>query len=315
MNYIISVIMPLLNGNLTHLSQSIESILTQSFKEFEFLIIDDGSNQETKSLIASYADRDERIKIITNEENLGVGKSLNIGITAAKGKYIARHDSDDISLPHRLEKLHSYMEEKTDIAICCSSVNNIDMGGNIVGQHKMSTDSHLLVAELLLNCRICTPSIIIRKEVLQSVGGFPPIRNAEDYQLFLKLAEQGYKFGAVDEVLLDYRINTESLTRKHRNTQLQFAEAGSYDYVSNLLGRQLKRDAFERFWYFVALEGRSDLSLSDVYQMRPIFKLLKNDSNYRKAWLSVFKWISVEGLEHKFSFKGLLIALYFKFLI
>lgn len=117
----ISVIMPVYNTPKDILNEAVKSILNQSFADFEFIIIDDCSDKaECKDYLESLYD--ERIRIIRNPQNLGITKSLNIGLRAASGKYIARMDSDDISLPRRLEKQYSFMEEHTDTLICGTSV-------------------------------------------------------------------------------------------------------------------------------------------------------------------------------------------------
>lgn len=307
----ISVITPVFNGDLEHVSQSIESILNQNFGSFEFIIIDDCSDKPTQQLLESYANSDSRINLIRNIENLGVGESLNVGLSAARTSYIVRHDSDDISLPNRLEQLYLYMENNPEISICCSSVIHIDMNGAVLKEHHTSTESNVLAAELLFNSRICTPSTIMRTEILKELGGFPRLRNAEDYSLFLILASKGYKFGGISIPLLKYRINTNSLTRKFRTQQLEIAEQLSFSYNINLFG-ELNRESFKRFWYFVALEGESELHYSDLFFLRNMFLFIYGNKSYKEAWFGIFRWISVKSFENNKGVRSLVIAAYFK---
>jgi hypothetical protein len=204
------------------------------------------------------------------------------------------------------------MENNKEISICCSSVTHIDMNGKFVKEHFASTDNNVLVAELLFNSRICTPSTIIKAEVLRTLGGFPEMRNAEDYCLFLQLASRGYKFGGVDVSLVKYRINTNSLTRKYRAQQLELAEDCSFKYASSLVGG-LDRDSFKRFWYFLALEGDSNFLLNDLVKLDNLICFINRDDNYRNAWLGIFRWISVRTFERKKTLSSLLIAAYFKY--
>lgn len=312
MSCAVSVLMPVLNGNFVHLSEAIDSILEQTFKDFEFLIVDDGSNLETKEFLASYAARDERIVILTNETNVGVGNSLNRGLEQARGRYVARHDADDIAHTERLAKQFNYMEAHPDIILSCTSVNHIDMQGEYIGGYPVSIDSDLLEAELLLNSRLCHPSLMFRTKEIRDNGGYPVTKSAQDYLLYLKSLKAGYKFGGIDQPLVDYRINTESITRKNRTKQLATAESGSYEHATRLAG-QLDRQAFQRFWYFVATQGRTDLKVSDLRTLKPLLSFIKHNRFYYKAWAGSFRYVSRNSLDHVFSLQNLIITLYFRY--
>ena len=111
----VSVVMPVYNGE-KYLRESIDSILNQTYTDYEFIIVNDGSNDKTEEIILSY--NDNRIRYIKNEKNLQIVKSLNRGIELAKGRYIARMDADDISLPRRFEKQITFMENNLEIGVC-----------------------------------------------------------------------------------------------------------------------------------------------------------------------------------------------------
>ena len=113
---VISVIMPVYNTKEKFLREAVESILNQTFTDFEFIIINDGSDSITEDIILSY--KDLRIKYLKNEQNLGIVQSLNKAVKTAKGKYIARMDADDISMPHRLEKQYEFMENHPQCGVC-----------------------------------------------------------------------------------------------------------------------------------------------------------------------------------------------------
>ena len=120
---LISVIMSNYNTPEEYLREAIESILNQTYKNFEFIIIDDCSTDNSLEIIKSY--NDERIVLIENEENIGLTKSINKGLAVAKGEYIARMDADDVSLPQRFEKQINYMNDHTELIVCGSSMELI----------------------------------------------------------------------------------------------------------------------------------------------------------------------------------------------
>ncbi len=125
----ISVVMSSYNTELSMLKEAVESILNQTFRDFEFLIIDDGSTDGSDQYLKSLSD--ERVKIIQNPQNIGITKSLNIGFKAAKGKYIARMDADDISLPTRLEKQYEFMEAHPEVIVCGTRAGILDEKRNV----------------------------------------------------------------------------------------------------------------------------------------------------------------------------------------
>src|SRR3990172_12530717 len=115
-NPVITVLMSAYNAE-KYLREAIESILNQTFKDFEFIIINDCSTDKTKKIIEEYANKDARIKLINNATNLGLTKSLNIGLKEARGEYVARLDADDVALPERLEKQYEFMNKNRDITL------------------------------------------------------------------------------------------------------------------------------------------------------------------------------------------------------
>lgn len=309
----VSVLMPVLNGDLTHLGLAIDSILYQSFEHFEFVIVDDGSNEQTKQCLADYANKDSRIVLLSNNQNIGVGKSLNLGIKVAKGKYIARHDADDIAHKNRLEKQFEYMENNAHLAMSCTAVNHIDMQGKKVGGYGVSERSEDLAAELLLNSRLCHPTLMIKKSVLNEVGGYPITKRAQDYLLYLKLLEHSLLLGGLNEVLVDYRLNTQSITRKSRSKQLDVAQNASYEHVVKQVG-ELDKTSFIAFWQFVATEGKTKLKITNLIKLKKLLKHIKKDEFLYRAWAKTFKWVARNGLDQKLTLTNTIIAVYFYYL-
>ena len=129
----VTVLMSVYNGE-KYLSQSVESILNQTYENFEFVIIDDGSTDNSYSILKQYASQYSQIVLIKNEKNLGLTKSLNLGLKIAKGKYIGRQDADDVSHPERLEREIEFLEDHLDHAAVGTFVKILDKDGNICPQ-------------------------------------------------------------------------------------------------------------------------------------------------------------------------------------
>ena len=207
----ISVIMPVYNAEL-YVKEAIESILSQTYKDFEFIIINDGSTDQSFNIIQDFAKKDNRIKIITRK-NQGLIYSLNEGIKKAQGKYIARMDADDISLPERLEKQLEFMEKNTNIGICGTWIEVF--GENLIAKKwKLSCSDKRLKAELLFSSCFAHPSVMIRKNLLieNNLSYNKDFLHVEDFKLWVDLAELT-ELANVDKILLKYRIVETSVTR------------------------------------------------------------------------------------------------------
>lgn len=208
----VTVLMPVYNGE-HYLREAIESILNQSFSEFEFLVIDDGSTDHSAEIVASY--NDPRIRVLRNGRNLGLIATLNSGIEIAKGEYIARMDCDDVSLPERLEKQVAYLDENPDCAVIATHVMLMDESGAPRGtwsdDAKTATYGEIRSFLPKANC-IAHPSVMIRTEILKRYRYNPAQTAAEDYDLWLRLCADGVRIEKITEPLLRYRLNPLSVT-------------------------------------------------------------------------------------------------------
>ena len=208
----VSVLMPIYKTNETHLREAIESILTQTFKDYEFLILDDCPDDDREEIVKSY--KDERIKYSKNEENLGITRSRNKLIDMAQGEYLAIFDHDDVSLPMRLQKEVEYLDENQDVGVVSCWVDCFPHGQ---GMHLPSDD--IRIKALLTDiCAVVHPASMIRKSVLEKNNlryeeEFTP---CEDYRLWLRLIDLT-RFHNIQEVLFKYRLhdtNTSKIWRK-----------------------------------------------------------------------------------------------------
>ena len=200
---VVSVIMPVRNAA-AFLEAAIDSILMQTERDFEFLIVDDGSDDATPALLARHAARDPRIRAITRPRQ-GLVAALNLLLAEARGALVARMDGDDIALPHRLARQVQALRDRPDLVLVGSAYAVIDRAGRELRRPPVAADSADIAARLRdANC-IAHPTVMMWRDAVRPAGGYrAAFRHAEDYDLWLRLAEQ-HALGAVDEVLLHYR--------------------------------------------------------------------------------------------------------------
>jgi len=209
----ITVLMPVYNCEL-YIKEAIDSILVQTYTNFELLILDDASTDSTVSIIKSYDD--SRIQLIQKPINTGLSYSLNLGLKLAKGKYIARMDGDDVSLPERFAKQVAFLEANLDIVLCGSWFNIIDSDA----VKKLPENNEGIKLALLRGNCIAHPSVMIRKQILDE---FPVVFDAskepaEDYDLWVRLFSLG-KLHNLQEALLNYRMYAGQVSHKRAEEQ------------------------------------------------------------------------------------------------
>ena len=197
----VSVVMSVYNSE-KYLREAIDSILNQTFKNFEFIIINDGSTDRSLEIIQSY--NDDRIRFI-NQENTGLAKALNNGIAIARSDYIARMDADDIAYPERIQKQYKFLLNNPEYIIVGSNANIIDMEGNFVHHSNLPIKNEEMKGKLP-ETRFIHPSVMFRKDSFYKAGKYPEyMLKAQDYVLFNRMAKYG-KFANIREKLLQYRI-------------------------------------------------------------------------------------------------------------
>lgn len=195
-------------------SQAIDSILSQSFTNFEFIIINDSPSNKALGLINSY--KDPRIIIINNKANIGLTKSLNKGLAIARGDYIARMDADDISVGERIEKQVDFMERNSNVGLLGSCVYFIDENGYEIGTSKVYNGKYSVHF-------MCHGSILMRKSCLDKVGYYREIfKYAQDYDLWLRLSEICDVVN-MSEPLYKLRIHKDSISMERKREQDIFA--------------------------------------------------------------------------------------------
>jgi O-antigen biosynthesis protein len=222
MNPKVSLIMSVYNGA-SHLEESIESILRQTYTDFECVIIDDASTDRTPNILAAYAHKDPRMKLLRNESNLGLTASLNKAIRASVGEYIARMDAGDTSEPTRFEKQVLFLNEHPDHCLVGSWATSIDDAGNGIGAMEHPTDDKTLRSVLIRYHPFVHSSLMIRRNALDAVGLFDERwKYAQDYDLVFRLLTQG-KIANIGERLVSYRFYPNSITARKNRKQVLYA--------------------------------------------------------------------------------------------
>ncbi len=207
----ISVIMSVYNGE-TYLEEAIESVINQTFKNWELIVINDCSTDRTAEILARLAARDERVKVHPNEVNLKLPTSLNKAISLSDGKYIARMDADDICLPDRFEKQFKFMEENPDIALSSCRFLTVKNGVYASGGAGGRCDSEAIRAMLLVVNPILHPGVIAKAEVLKKFNYDPTHTCTEDLELWTRMAMENQKMQILPECLLIYRLHDKQIT-------------------------------------------------------------------------------------------------------
>ena len=264
----ISVVMPTYNTQISILKEAVDSILNQTFSDFEFIIIDDGSANDTYEYLKSIPDK--RIKIIKNDTNIGITKSLNIGFRAAKGKYIARMDSDDIAFPDRFEKQYAFMESHPDVFVCGSkaiffkdrALPDIKPAEQTKKQYTFikKKDSRRKESTEIVNCKVEDMESYRVRMIFTNPGPLHPtaffnhekliqyhieynedLVYAQDYDLWMRISSFG-QICTLPEVLLYYRVHSGQISKEHRKKQIECDQMTQRKLLEQLLDNVSEED-------------------------------------------------------------------------
>ena len=231
---LVSVVISAYNAS-RYLDEAIASILAQTFSDFELIVIDDGSTDDTLAILNGFAVRDARMRVISRP-NIGLTKALNEGLALSRGEFLARMDADDVAMPDRFEKQIAYLREHPDVVLLGSRVQLIDPLGLRIGSGDYLKLSHDEIDALLLGGKggaIVHPAAMMRLDAVRKVGGYrEQYNNSEDLDLFLRLAEVG-RVANLPDVLLHYRRHLESVSHTKYENQWK-------------LKRQIVADAYAR---------------------------------------------------------------------
>lgn len=263
----VSVLMSSFNSA-DFIHDSIDSILNQTYSDFELIIVDDASTDSTLNIINGY--NDPRIKLYPLKKNVGVGAALSFGLDKVQGKYVAKADSDDINMPERFEKQLAFLTANPEVALCKTLIEYFPHNKEVEASPRYG--SMKKIKEKQLN-RIVTPeqirkalywwccvphnSILVRKETICAVG-YRKFRLGEDYYLFYDLNKIGYKMSTVEEVLVSFRVRSNSITGSGK-----YIEA----YITTLFN--MKKDELDRYLNnkgYLYIWGTGNLG-KNIYQL------------------------------------------------
>ena len=216
---LLTVLMAVYN-NASTLEKAIQSILSQTLKDFQLVVVNDASTDESNQILAKFQKKDNRLKLITNQHQLGLTRSLNKGIKTIKTKYIARMDADDISLPKRLEKQLAFLETHPKIGLLGTAAVLINQNDQKL-RIKTHPIDHLHITKAALSyCPFIHPTWMIRRSVLLELNGYNEnFPYAQDYELALRIIPK-YKTANLPEPLLKYRVNSsQAISLKNLKAQ------------------------------------------------------------------------------------------------
>lgn len=217
-NLLVSVIMSEYNTDEKLLKEAIKSILEQTYRNFEFIIVDDNGKNNVQKIVGEF--NDNRIKVLKNDRNCGLVYSLNRAIKESNGKYLIRMDTDDFSYKDRIEKQVDFMEQHPEYAVAGTRVDYYD-GVNVFAETEFCGE---VTKEILLrgSSSITHPSVIMRKEIIGSVGSYQYYNRCEDYALWIELILNGYRLCVMKEKLLRYHLSLNDYSKRKLSTRKGF---------------------------------------------------------------------------------------------
>lgn len=232
----ISVLMPAYNCE-GYIAESVESVLNQSFKDFEFIIVDGGSTDDTVKIVRKY--KDKRLKIIEHRERFGLVESLNEGMYIASGDIIARQDADDISHPQRLAKQYLQFCRDKNLAVLGTFYTRIDENGRII--EKKFLKEQIKFTDFKQGMQLCNGSTMFRKDITIKEGLYDPLfLQCEDYELYCRLSKKGYKIMNLPEFLYFLRVHPGSLSVRKWQEQTLYQYLVKEIYFGNLQKRKMR---------------------------------------------------------------------------
>lgn len=301
----ISVIMSAYHEPKEYLDAAVRSILSQTYSDFEFIILLDAPDNLTLwELLRRFAEEDPRIRLFQNERNLGLTGSLNRGLSFARGEYVARMDADDISAPDRLEKQLSYIREQ-NLDFIGSGVTDMDENGNLYsyGPTEMPASDSRIRHYMRRQSPIMHPTWFLKRSVYADLGGYREIDACEDYDFLVRAALNGCRFGNMQEPLLRYRINANSISntkrglqktalsllsaayRKGRSPSMEEWEA----YLDSKAGLKKRRN-FERFYAVAADVKKKRSPFYAIWKLTPL--LIVSAEARESLWNSLYSRVA-----------------------
>ncbi|MBQ4516013.1 MAG: glycosyltransferase [Clostridia bacterium] len=278
----ISVIMSVYNGE-TYLKEAIESVINQTFKNWELIIINDCSTDSTAEILAEFEARDERIKVHPNEVNLKLPTSLNKAISLSEGKYIARMDADDICLPDRFCKQFKFMEENPDVALSSCRFLTVKNGVYASGGAGGRCDNKALRAMLLVSNPILHPGVIAKAEVMKKLNYDTTLTCTEDLELWTKMAMENQKMAILPECLLIYRLHDKQITSttlERQHTEVLKIQQKYYGTLLKVMDEEMQNFYISGIYFRENTDINKFLEYAKWLKSNAVKNFDKKDINY-----------------------------------
>lgn len=281
----ISVVMAVYNGG-ELLNKTVTSILHQTFEDFEFIIVDDCSTDETRQAVSSFDD--PRIVLACNEKNIGQTRSLNVGLRMAKGKYIARIDAGDIFLAEKLEKQLDHIERYPDIAVLGTSAFRYDDSGTVIDVVHMPRTSSAIMQRIFFASPLVHISVIMNREVIMKTGGYDEDYHVlADYELWSRLLWNGFRLTSINNILAGYLVSPNSFGNINASGRSVMEAVNIIKAnAEHLAGCAISADEARKIYTFFAF-NMTGLTLGDIQRSENLFrKFIKevngsnSDANY-----------------------------------
>ncbi|MCK5580787.1 MAG: glycosyltransferase [Candidatus Omnitrophica bacterium] len=240
---LVSIVIPAYNCG-EFIAETLESVLNQTYPRFEIIVVDDGSTDSTEGIVRGYVEKHPEKVVYYRQENGGAAKTRNVGLSHAKGEYIAFLDGDDIFFPEKLEKTIAFLEQYHNYALVYTDMFLIDDEGHFLKhwlESKKYFDQGHIFINLLKECFFIPSSVVIRKEILDQVGGFDEnIRYTEDADLWLRIAKH-HQIGLIKEPLVKWRIHQGNTSKDIKSGTENMIKVFEKQFFSSDINAEAKK--------------------------------------------------------------------------
>ena len=280
----VTVLTAVRNGK-RFLPETIESIRNQTFKDWEYIIVDDKSTDNTIEIVEEFQAKDERIRLIKLDKNLGPYSAANAGLEKANGKYIIRTDSDDVSIPDRIEKQINFLESNSKIRACASYAQRIDENSNVLENMfvKSTLKSGSIKWYLFLRCPLVHSTACIERDVFEEMGGYDPSFASQDYRMWCYLAQRGI-VAQIPEVMVYFRLSSASISASKSKIQTELGVKIVQDHIYKVTNEK---------WSLETIAALNAIGL--VKKDFPVSKAIEASRKWDKYW-STDKTLSSEEI-------------------